>query len=106
MHRVAADPNAWSRFIAMWSSDLRHSTSCLPFILIATWSPSSRCRRWWRVGEPQAILVVDRDDEACLPRQVGPVEVIGLRLDDHPSYSIVNPLPYLVIAQARSLVTD
>jgi hypothetical protein len=46
------------------------------------------------LASPQTVFVVDRDDEACLPRKVERVEVIGLRLEDHPSYSIVNPLPY------------
>jgi hypothetical protein len=38
-----------------------------------------------RAGEPQAVLVVYRDDEARLPRQVEPVEVVSLGLEDHGS---------------------
>jgi len=68
-----------------------------PFDLVVHDLPCLLERLCWRrhglgAGEPQTVLVVDCDDEAGLPRQVEPVEVIGLRLEDHPSYSIANPL--------------
>lgn len=36
-----------------------------------------------RRGEPQPVLVVDRDDEGGLAREIEPVEMVGLRLEDH-----------------------
>ena len=36
-----------------------------------------------RAGEPQPVLVVDRDDEADLARQIEPMEVVSFGLEDH-----------------------
>ena len=40
-------------------------------------------RHWRRAGEPQPVLVVDRDDEADLARQIEPMEVVSFGLEDH-----------------------
>jgi hypothetical protein len=41
--------------------------------------------RWQRqrAGDPQAVLVVDRDDEPGLPRQIEAVEVVYFGLENH-----------------------
>ncbi len=36
-----------------------------------------------RRGQPQPVLVIDRDDEAALAREIESVEMVGPRLQDH-----------------------
>src|SRR3974390_334733 len=60
------------------------------------------CRQCRRVGEPQAVLVVDRHDEPRLPRQVEAVEVVCFGLEDHSAHCTQNLVP----ARARNASKD